>query len=558
MTAPGTLAADEAAPEVPADVAARRRARDLLDERIPGSAFWGWAGPLLIMVIGGIVRFLRLDLPHAIVFDEVYYAKDGWGMTQYGVECNWADEKDCEGPGYVVHPPLGKWMIAVGQMLFKGDPHDVGNSFGWRFSAAVVGTLSILILARTARRLTRSTMLGCVAGLLLALDGLHFVDSRIALLDIFIMFWVLVAFACLVADRDWLRRRLARHITDDADPAWPGPKVGPRWWLYAAGAAVGCAVAVKWSAGFVLPALWILASVWERGSRRLAGIEPPGRSWWSGLYHYLPLVGWLTILVRRALGDESGPSRLPRNGRLHRLLAFTLIPFAVYTASWTGWFASDAQHAWNHDRYVSADDTTLEHSYHVALAWIDYHYGAVSFHEGLSSPHTYESKPEQWLVLGRPVSYYYESPATCGPDNTSTHCARAILGIGTPVLWWGSIIALIAVFGLWARRRDWRAGAVLLMFAATFLPWFKWHERTMFLFYLLPGLPFMVLAVTLALGMVLGRRNASADRRFWGSVTAGTFVLLVAANFVYFYPIFAAQTMKYDDWHARMWFPFWI
>ncbi|WP_336217223.1 phospholipid carrier-dependent glycosyltransferase, partial [Nonomuraea sp. LPB2021202275-12-8] len=99
-------------------------------------------------------------------------------------------------------PPLGKWMIGAGEWLFGMTP------FGWRFAAAVVGTLSILILARVARRMTRSTLLGCFAGLLLALDGLHFVLSRTALLDIFLMFWVLAAFACLVVDRDLARERL--------------------------------------------------------------------------------------------------------------------------------------------------------------------------------------------------------------------------------------------------------------------------------------------------------------------------------------------------------------
>src|SRR5947209_5022941 len=83
------------------------------------------------------------------------------------------------------------------------------SPFGWRFAAALVGSLSILLLARIARRMTRSTLLGCFAGLLLALDGLEFVMSRTALLDIFVMFWVLAAFGCLVVDRDAYRTRLA-------------------------------------------------------------------------------------------------------------------------------------------------------------------------------------------------------------------------------------------------------------------------------------------------------------------------------------------------------------
>ena len=66
------------------------------------------------------------------------------------------------------------------------------------------------MLARITRRLTGSTLLGCVAGLLMALDGLELVLSRTAILDIIVMFWVLAAFGLLVIDRDRTRARLAR------------------------------------------------------------------------------------------------------------------------------------------------------------------------------------------------------------------------------------------------------------------------------------------------------------------------------------------------------------
>ena len=49
---------------------------------------------------------------------------------------------------------------------------------GWRFACAVFGSLAILLICRIARRMTRSTLLGCIAGLLMSLDGLEFVLSR--------------------------------------------------------------------------------------------------------------------------------------------------------------------------------------------------------------------------------------------------------------------------------------------------------------------------------------------------------------------------------------------
>ena len=172
-----------------------------------------------------------------MVFDEVYYAKDGWSLWKFGYARDWQDkaaEAIADGryspdliketPSMVVHPEVGKWLIGAGEQLFGLD------SFGWRFASAVVGTLMVLVMVRLARRLTRSNLLGGVAGLLLAVDGLHFVLSRLALLDIFVAFFLLAAVSCLVADRDWGRARLARLAGGTADlvPEEPFHQGGPR------------------------------------------------------------------------------------------------------------------------------------------------------------------------------------------------------------------------------------------------------------------------------------------------------------------------------------------
>jgi dolichyl-phosphate-mannose--protein O-mannosyl transferase len=104
-------------------------------------------------------------------------------------------------------------------------------------------------------------------------------------------------------------------------------------------------------------------------------------------------------------------------------------------------------------------------------------------------------------------------------------------------------------------RRDWRAAAILLSFLAGYLPWFyeDIDHRTMFLFYLLPDVPFMCLALAMGLGMVLGSRAAKEWRRIVGATVTGAYLVLVVANFAYFYPVLAAQTISYQQWHDRMW-----
>ena len=73
----------------PATATAPDRAAELrtrLVPPMPGSAFWGWAGPLLVTLFGGFLRFDRLSVPHAVVFDETYYAGDAWGILKHGTE----------------------------------------------------------------------------------------------------------------------------------------------------------------------------------------------------------------------------------------------------------------------------------------------------------------------------------------------------------------------------------------------------------------------------------------------------------------------------------------
>jgi dolichyl-phosphate-mannose--protein O-mannosyl transferase len=72
----------------------------------------------------------------------------------------------------------------------------------------------------------------------------------------------------------------------------------------------------------------------------------------------------------------------------------------------------------------------------------------------------------------------------------------------------------------------------------------------MYVFYALPALPFLIMAVIYVLGSVMG--PAGGDRRMIGSVVAGGFVLLVAAVFAYFHPIYVGESIPYDAWWDRM------
>ena len=180
-----------------------------------------------------------------------------------------------------------------------------------------------------------------------------------------------------------------------------------------------------------------------------------------------------------------------------------------------------------------------------------YHVEVLAFHNQLSSGHLYQSHAWGWLLLARPVKYFHTSPS---PGYTAY-----VVALGTPAIWWASIIALGATAWYWVSSRDWRAAYILAGFAATYLPWFynDINRRTMFNFYALPALPFMCLALTYCAGLALGGRSADSERRFWGAIGMAVYTGLVLANFYFLYPVLAGKAIPTAEWQWRMWLSSW-
>jgi dolichyl-phosphate-mannose--protein O-mannosyl transferase len=126
----------------------------------------------------------------------------------------------------------------------------------------------------------------------------------------------------------------------------------------------------------------------------------------------------------------------------------------------------------------------------------------------------------------------------------------------------------------WLTTRDWRAGAVWVAFIAGWLFWFMDLKRTMFLFYMAPLMPFLVIGLVLALGAMLGpalpRVPAEGDseaaeqydrarrRRQWGLAGVSAFLAFVIVDFAWMWPLFTGGLRTYDEWHLHMWLPSWV
>jgi dolichyl-phosphate-mannose-protein mannosyltransferase len=499
----------------------------------------GWIMTAAVLAVAALTRLWALGWPRGKSFDEVYYATEAQEMLRYGYEDN-------RGYMFIVHPPLGKWLIA-GTSWLGGRSHWLWHepAIGWRMAPALAGIASVVILARTARRMFQSNLFGGIAGLLLALDGVSVVQSRVALLDIFLQLFILAGFAALVLDRDQMRGRLRRLLEAGVDLTYRVPTLGPRPWRLVAGVMFGLSLAVKWSALSFYLAFAVLSLVWDRGALKSAGVQ---RSW--------------RMAARRSWIGAIG--------------SLLVAPLAAYLMSYLGWFAGE--NSWGRhwaDTHSASAHLNLPLGIRLPFSWAwvsapirslgDYTLHAYRFHETLYSPHPYGSKPWSWLVLGRPVDYYYNGDSkACG----SSSCAREILLIGTPLMWWAIIPALLWLAWHYVTTRDWRAAVVWVAFAAGWLVWFPDLKRTMFLFYMTPLMPFLVLGITLGLGTLLGpavRQSsnvvaylAAERRRAWGSLAVAGYLGLVVADFAWMWPLYTGGLLTYNQWHAHMWFPSWV
>jgi dolichyl-phosphate-mannose--protein O-mannosyl transferase len=390
----------------------------------------------------------------------------------------------------------------------------------------VFGSLAILLICRIARRMTRSTLLGCVAGLLMSLDGLEFVLSRTGILDIFLMFFVLAAFGCLVIDRDQSRAKLAEGVARGTGGE-AGPRLGLRKWQVACGIFLGLAVGTKWIAAWYIVGFACLFIAWEIGARRAAGLR---------------------AFVRGAFREA-----------LWMPLTFIVIPLVVYVATWSNWLLTSTGYYRNYGQTHGVTTPVISALYSL----YEYHLAAIGFGLGLSAKHPYQSQPWDWLLITRPVAFYYESYS--GPVAGASHycpakgCTGAswsqeVLALGTPAIWWGSMLALLFCLGWWLLHRDWRAGAVLLGVVAGWGPWFPLVTRTKFYYYALEFEPFLILSIVLCLGLILGPATASVRRRSIGAGIVGAYLLCVLIMFWYFYPILAAKVIPYPDWLSHMWY----
>ena len=437
--------------------------------RLSEVGFWGEDGALLDVEIAAregeypdyaVDPALLTDEQNCVVetpsyyngtyFDEIYHARTAYELVHGLSIYEWT------------HPPLGKVLMSLGVRIFGMTP------FGWRFMGALVGVMMLPLMYLLAMQLTKSTKLSAIAMCLLALDSMHFTQTRIATIDSYAVFWILLMYFFMIraVQMDWRQVSLGRFLVP----------------LGLCGVTMGVAIATKWigayaAVGLAVLLFWKLISEIARGGalRR----EAVRRSLWTVAFC---------------------------------LLFFVLIPLLIYYFSYTGQLKYEGVNGFG-------DMFSMERVRRV----IELQESMLNYHAGLGGDtHYFRSPWYQWPVIWWPMWYYSGTPYLSAGTISSISC------MGNPAVWWTGLVALlfILIASAWRRRAPKSWLIVLIGFASQFLPWVL-VPRSTFIYHYFASVPFIILCTVLMLDE-LRKRSEKGFRWIACGLLALSLILFVA------------------------------
>ena len=425
---------------------------------------------------------LSQSFQNSSYFDEIYHARTAWEHLN-GV---W--------PYEITHPPLGKEIMGLGIRLFGMTP------FGWRFSGTLFGTLMLPLLYVFLKKLFGGQLLPSLGTLLFASDFMHYVQTRIATIDTYSVFFILLMYLFLwiwlSEDKLWALALCAVSFGLGAAAKWTS--------IYA-----GAGLALLWAVHWILR--FIKARKDSAGAADRRPSSPEGD------------VG---------AGVPDGPSSLlPAflKNVLFCLVFFIAVPLLIYYLSYLPYGRARGVSLFSGDYlHIVLDNQNYMFTYHSKSV--------------LGATHPYSSNWYHWLIDYRPILYVLEYP---------TPGLRSSIGAFlNPVLCWGGLLSLPVLCWMAIRRRDRLAAFILVGYLSQLLPWVP-VERLTFAYHYFPSALFLVLSLSYT--MALLRENRSSWKLSALSLTAGSIAL-----FVLFFPVLNGLPIKSELADALLkWLPSW-
>ena len=356
-------------------------------------------------------------------FDEIYHARTAYEHLNGTTAYEWT------------HPPLGKVLMMVGIKLFGMTP------FGWRFMGALMGVLMLPVMYLLARQLTKRTDLSCVATLLLALDSMHFTQTRIATIDSYVVFFIMVMYLFMIryVQMSFFREPLGKTLVP----------------LGLSGLFMGFAWASKWTGIYAsagLAFLFFLTVYWR--AREYFAAE--NREAVRGFARKLAVTLGCCVVF------------------------FVAVPLVIYYFSYY----------WH---MLPSGGLTVRKVWDLQITMFNYH-------NGLNATHSFASPWYEWPTIVRPMWYYSGADFMPSDMVSSISCMG-----NPAVWWTGLAAMIACLLHLAASRRvDHGIFIVVVGFASQYLPWVL-ISRCTFIYHYFASVPFLILAIVLVLSRIRAR-----------------------------------------------------
>lgn len=418
----------------------------------------------------------RTTYLNSTIFDEIYHARTA---KEY-IDGRYSYEN--------THPPLGKFFISLGIRAFGMNP------FGWRIAGALFGIAMLPFLYIFGKRMLKKTWLTTAVTLLFAFDFMHFVQTRIATIDVFITFFVILMYFFM-----YLYSQMSFYDTPLEKTFRP---------LALCGISMGLGCASKWTgvyAGLGLAVIFFATMYQRFREYQYAKTHPDGST--NGISHNM-IVKKFPAYTKKTI--------------LFCCLVFVVIPACIYTLS-----------------YIPFNDSSGNGLF---TQMINNQKTMFNYHSQLVSEHSFSSKWYQWPIMSRPIWYY--------SGKVSDTVYEGISAFGNPLVWWVGIPAFMYMVYLAIANKDRTARFLTIGYLAQYLPW-VFITRTTFIYHYFPSVPFVVLMIGYSMSCIV-KENKKLR------IAAFVYVAAAIGLFVLFYPVLSGHGIDKNFVYTWLrWFSSW-
>ncbi len=419
----------------------------------------------------------RATYMNSTIFDEIYHGRTAYEYIHglYSYENT--------------HPPLGKILIAVGILIFGMNP------FGWRIMGALFGIAMLPFIYLFGKRMFKKTWLATVVTILFAFDFMHFVQTRIATIDVFITFFVILMYYFM-----YRYSRMSFYDTPLKKTFLP---------LALCGLSMGLGVASKWTgvyAGLGLAVIFFSVLYRRYKEYVYAKVHPKGST--EGISHQ-SIIRNFPVYTRKTI--------------LFCCLVFVVIPVCIYTLSYIPF--NDNSGAGLITRMLKNQQTMY------------------NYHSTLVSEHDFSSRWYQWPIMTRPIWYY--------SGHVSDTISEGISAFGNPLVWWAGIPAFFYMVYLAIMKKDGKARFLVIGYLAQYMPWFL-VSRTTYIYHYFPSVPFVVLMLGYVFSLFAKEKRGRIAAVFvYTAAAVGLFIL--------FYPVLSGHPIDKNFVSTFLrWFDSWV